>query len=502
MNNPYLLAWALNIAVFGAVWIYVRHRFLLPFRVYVVVAATCMPVPILVAGLFFFLADVIGVALLAVYLLRRSRLPRESNNFASSVIGLYSVGLIAWPLVSTYFSVTRLNETARLGDVAFFVFRSAAQLGFFLWAARTGAAVRSVKPLLWIPAAFWLLFAVLGIMQFAGAIDVDAFWYLNSDYKSLQHLTSGFMGMDKPQLALWSGYVTCIALWLALTDSRAIGFAVLSVLVASVLIVLAIGSRQGLLGVGVAMVCTPSLVALKGMGRFRLMRLAVGLAAMLAVGPLVWNSIDAGRREWMLLQFEQLERITSMDELARQRDSSTPDLIRYIADRPHRLYFGSGVGTESGDGQNPQGIRTYAEGEYLRVLWSGGLLSLACYVGVLVILLRQSVRGLLCNFRFQRGEGALLSSMTIVGAFFAFGQFHLFTTMYHNVPCNYLLMITAGLLGGAVTRSCAASNCARVSGYRGGLAPIYARSDLPPNTARNTSLSSSCCPTNFSGSTC
>jgi hypothetical protein len=40
---------------------------------------------------------------------------------------------------------------------------------------------------------------------------------------------------------------------------------------------------------------------------------------------------------------------------------------------------------------------------------------------------------------------------------------HLFNTAFSNVPCNYLLMITAGLLGGAVTRSCAASNAARMS---------------------------------------
>jgi hypothetical protein len=454
MKNPYLLASILNLVVFAGVWIHARHRFLLPFGIYVLVAGACVPVPLRIAsGRYLFLGDFVGVALLVTCLLAQGR-RAQTSRFASAVLGLYSLGLVAWPLASTVLAVKQLNETTQPGDVAIFILRSAAQLGFFWWAARTGAAVLTVKPLLAIPAAFWLLFMIFGILQFTGMIDIDAFWYLNRDFTPT-HLTSGFMGMDKPQLALWSSYGTCIALWLMAADSGGLGWAALTIPFLSGLVILSIGSRQGLIGIGLAMVCASVLIGLSSSGRKRLIRVPLALAAALAVWPVAWNSIDRNRREFILSEFEQLQDATSLDELARRRDPTSLILVGYISSDPHRLYLGSGVATDKDPGDG--GLRTFAEGEYLRVLWSGGVISLACYVALLLVLLGQGARSLWCEFRFQQGEGALLCAMTMVGGFFAFGQHHLATTMYHNVPCNYLLMMTAGLLGGAVTRSCALS---------------------------------------------
>src|SRR5690349_8907635 len=166
MKDPYLLAWTLSGIAFGAVWAYVYVRFRLSFRSYCVMAATCMPVWVSLRGYAFFVGDLIGIALLLGFFVRLTPRFRKLRHFGPPVIGLWSVGLIAWPLIATYLSVTYLNETAQPSTLAFFVLRSAAQLGFFLWAARTGATVPSVKPLLSIPAAFWLVFAAIGILQF------------------------------------------------------------------------------------------------------------------------------------------------------------------------------------------------------------------------------------------------------------------------------------------------------------------------------------------------
>src|SRR5947209_7981278 len=99
MNNPYLLACALNLIVFGAVWIYVQHRFRLPFLVFVVVAATCMPLPVaLLPGRLVFVGDVIGTVLLIACLLGQGPAAKKSSGFLYWVMGIYAVGLIAWPL--------------------------------------------------------------------------------------------------------------------------------------------------------------------------------------------------------------------------------------------------------------------------------------------------------------------------------------------------------------------------------------------------------------------
>ncbi len=225
MNNPYVLAWAFTVAAFGVVWMYVHSRFRLPFSIYFAVAAACIPVPVYLGAYPFFVGDAVGIALLINSLLRRTPATRDLRNFTSPIVTVYSIGVIAWPLLSTYLAITYLNEVAQPSVVCLFVIRSTALLGFFLWAARTGAAASGIKPLLSIPVAFWLLFAIVGIIHLAGLIDVDAFWYLNADFRpsvlyggqASQHeeyRTSGFMGMDKPQLALWSSYCTCIALWL------------------------------------------------------------------------------------------------------------------------------------------------------------------------------------------------------------------------------------------------------------------------------------------------
>ncbi len=97
----------------------------------------------------------------------------------------------------------------------------------------------------------------------------------------------------------------------------------------------------------------------------------------------------------------------------------------------------------------------------------------------------QGVRGLAGNSRIQQGEAVLLFSMSLVGVFFAFGQFHLFTTMYHNVPCNYLLIITIGLLGGTVARNCVASKAVRISDHDNRVLPPFLSDGFRSHAARS-----------------
>ncbi len=90
----------------------------------------------------------------------------------------------------------------------------------------------------------------------------------------------------------------------------------------------------------------------------------------------------------------------------------------------------------------------------MRLLWAGGLISVAGYG---LLLLRLGGRGYL-EWRDWRSpqagiEAGLLLATVGTGALIALGQFHLFTGSVHNSPLAYFLWFYLGLLAYSRSRT-------------------------------------------------
>ena len=467
MSDPITLAMAVQFAAFVAVFLCVGigHR-MGPVSV-LAIAAACMPVALFqYKGLWVFVGDLYGILLAAGLLVNWA--PRMRGASARNwVIGAYCFGVVAWTILSARLAQSWLGETIELGKLIEFIPRSACNVAFFTWAYRTGFSNRRALVLLTIPPLFWLVFAGAGLAQFVGLLNVDAFWRQNWQFVYRGAMTSGFMGMDKPQLALWAAYTSVIAIWLNTGRRRALGRMASITLPISALIVLLIGSRQGILALCVVMVTSAIIQIARRRPARQFAPVLAGLVILGLVGPVLWSAVDPVRRARATASFEELLQVSSADDLANKRDSSTLTLLQYILDNPHRLILGSGVGTEKSGyiytpdfTRWPAGFRTYAEGEFVRLLWAGGLVSLISYLVVLGVMCATAIKGLgRRNGPVTADAAGLLFTLTVTGSFFALGQYHLFTALYHNVPCCYLLWVVSGILMGHLARCTVGREC-------------------------------------------
>ena len=457
MSDPITLAMAVQFAAFVAVFLCVGigHR-MGPVSV-LAIAAACMPVALFqYKGLWVFVGDLYGILLAAGLLVNWA--PRMRGASARNwVIGAYCFGVVAWTILSARLAQSWLGETIELGKLIEFIPRSACNVAFFTWAYRTGFSNRRALVLLAIPVLLWLVFVGAGLAQFVGLLNVDAFWTLHRQYIHPWELATGFMGMDKPQLALWAAYISVIAMWLNTGRRSTRGWLASITLPTSALIVALIGSRQGLLALCVLMATSVIVQIVRRRPAPQFVPVLAGLVILGLVGPVLWNAVDPVRRARMTAKFDVLRQVSSVDDLVNKRDSSIGvDLLPYILGNPHRLILGSGVATDKWGYtlERTHAVRTtYAEGEFLRLLWAGGLVSLISYLVVLGAMCATALKGLgRRNGPVTADAAGLLLTLTVTGSFFALGQFHLFTVLAHNIPCCYLLWVVSGILMGHLAR--------------------------------------------------
>ena len=452
--SPLLTASAIQFAALIGISVLFTRRGASTYTV-ILFALACLPVPLLnIKGHWFLAGDLAGALLLMLAVVDPvNALP--SKLYCPRVAILYLIGVVLWPLLSAWHATLALNETISRDPLLDFVFRSIVQLGFFVWAYRVGIRSRKPLQLLLVPVLLWVVFATAGILQFAGLLNVDAFWQINARYRDTRQggLVSGFMGMDKPQLALWANYALVIALWVR--SEKGMRWLLWLVLPLSVTTVLLIGSRQGL--IALAFVLFVTLVIQWRVGQLTWLPQAVVASIICALLlPALFGAVGWAQLQRAVGKFEELRRVGSVQQLVDARDRTTRKLFSYILQNTQRLTVGSGIATESPPGGPPPdrggGPRTYAEGEFLRLLWAGGLISVFFYLLILGMFLRNAARGL--DLRAPASiqtVGGLLLTVTLTGILFCFGQFHMFTVNYQNVPCNYLLWIASGLLLGHVT---------------------------------------------------
>src|SRR5262249_55333179 len=128
------------------------------------------------------------------------------------IVVIYGVGVVLWPLVATVIATAVLNETTSWADCSVFFLRSTLALGVLVWANDQAGRAGSPNAFVAIPLVFWAIYAVIGITQSAGLVDANAFW-AEHDPAHLRGMTSGFMGMDAPQIAVWAVFGVVAAFW-------------------------------------------------------------------------------------------------------------------------------------------------------------------------------------------------------------------------------------------------------------------------------------------------
>jgi hypothetical protein len=356
--------------------------------------------------------------------------------------------MVLWPAYATWYAMDSLGEWWQPGDFAVHVYRVLAFLIYFRFAYSSGREHRDCAALLAVPLLFWASYAGFGLLQEARLLDVNAFWMLHHNDMHRGLMNTGFMGFDKPQAAQWGVYMTVVALALVIAGRGLVRVAAAAVPVLSLSAELWLGSRQGAVLVVAVAALTFALLAVSGQLRGRMAILALPVALALIATPALWLTADAGKRAKLSRKFEVLARVSSAGDLAQHRDPGTLPLLRYLLERPARTLIGSGVTTERPGGErggNIDGVRTYAEGEYLRIFYAGGVVSLLGYLALLAAFLRAALR----EGRPRRLSAVVLLATLAAGALFALGQFHLFTTRFHNVPIGYLAWALLGLLSGA-----------------------------------------------------
>jgi hypothetical protein len=454
-NNPVLLAHVVQLLVGLGALAYLRLGHGIPWRIALVVVSLCMPVALAtVREQNFFLADVVGAAVLLTVALEPRR---YLTHGAGGAVLLAALALLVWPVLSTLLAVEFLREEVSVGAFGIRVARTLVGIALLAYAGSLRMTPQQRWALLKAPVLCWLIFGLIGVAQMREIVDTDAFWARWEQFgDGLDQSGAGFMGMDKPQAALWCVYVSILSLGL-MREERPLSQAIaVAVPVGCLLNIVWLGSRIGLIAWVFGMACTAILL---GKNRVLFRRLAVIFVGAIATGgtlaAVFWDEMDSEKTS----RFQKLGEVQSVPELIESRDATTLPLLEYLTSQPARLFLGSGIATEQYDPES--GIRTYAEGEWLRLLWAGGLITVAGYV---LLLLRLSVRGYL-EWRDWRSpqagiEAGLLLATVGTGALIALGQFHLFTGSVHNSPLAYFLWFYLGLLaysrartGGAARRN-------------------------------------------------
>src|SRR5205807_2314342 len=109
--------------------------------------------------------------------------------------------------------------------------------------------------------------------------------------------------MDAPQISVWATLGVASALWLSGTTGGLVKWLLLCVPGVSVVLCVFVGSRQGVIGCGLAILLT-SIVTLTGRsGMRRVAFMAVAIAIAVASGFLYWDKLDAEQRNNITSRF-------------------------------------------------------------------------------------------------------------------------------------------------------------------------------------------------------
>ncbi|WP_147415911.1 hypothetical protein [Ulvibacterium marinum] len=330
------------------------------------------------------------------------------------------------------------------GYVIFHLSRASIVLGVLHKGLSIGQRNQSLIPNILAMFSFlWFLICLIGLAQFMNIIDTDVY-YPNEE------LFTGFLGMDKPQIALISVLVVNILLYLNVGHLKWLKNVTLML---SFLLVSLLGSRQGFVFIGMSFLFYLLFSKSNKLMSSNFIRILPLIALILCFGIFVFSFIENDERFKILSDsFESKNPILA---LLGARDPVFFESFQDMANT-ELYYFGNGLGTEEiGYIEKDEGVfvreegslRTYFEGEIFRVLWASGILGVFLYSILFFRFIKLGVKIRFGKFKKKFGVyGSLLLSLAIINILYSFGQFNLFTTSGQNIPFLYLIWFVLSLL--------------------------------------------------------
>lgn len=445
--HTHLIQVAVSIVIFS----YLRFRLNLSVLFSLALTSLYLPVFVLVVtGRYLFASDFLALAPVFAVAIHWNEYVLKNRKLLP-VFLLMTSTLVVWPVLSTGLSVWYLGEDFIAGNLVLHIYRSICYTAFFVFfyneVSDPALPAKAVKLFI----AAWTLYAVFGVLQLLGALDTDAFWIIRREAldpaDKYDAVSFGFLGMDKPQIALWALYGGIFSVCFFLHKKGWKSVCYLFPLLLSLIIILIINSRTAFAAMFLGMIVL-FLLNYRKIAKTALLSSATILSLFLLVsfaGGYFWELLGPERQAVYLARNLALVEAKDFEGLLAARDETIVPLLKYIADDEHRLSLGSGVSTDRSD-LTREVSRTYAEGELFRVLWAGGIVSLAGYVALLCLLGRVRFSNWRGKTELHRINGEMLFLMIVVGAISAFSQYHLFTTTQYNIPILYLVWSYMGML--------------------------------------------------------
>ena len=444
--NPYILSLIIQFILIGIFITWFKHSDPI-FSLLII--SLLLPVPIISFYQRFFLSDVLAF----YYFFKYPAFNMSYLKKNSKIIYIYAFILIL--LLPFIASLLKVNSIKHLGDFILHIFRAimvltVLKVSMYKYKNNPFLLIKHLR----ILSLLWFFLLVISILQWTNVIDTNFIKYFSDAYG--RTYLSGFMGLDKPQIALFSVVFINILLYSSLENwINRIIYLFLVILI--VTITLLIGSRQGLLYLSLSFLLY---IIFSFSIRNIFKNTAFILSIILALLYIAANTkgISKTTNYDPLINFVSGK--TNISSLAESRDPLFLDSWLLMISNPENIVIGNGLGNEAfGYYENNEGVlvkdnsvtRTYFEGEIFRIMWTNGILGVIIFLIIAIKLIRIGWKNIRKDNIRIVSASRLLIVLTVLILLFSFGQFSLFTMNRWNTPFVYFIWWLLGSLISVIT---------------------------------------------------
>ncbi|MBN1180696.1 MAG: hypothetical protein JXB49_00315 [Bacteroidales bacterium] len=445
--NPFEVSFIFQFAIFLFVFLFYKRKF--QDKLYLMfVISLLLPVPI-----FTFLRPVYLIDLFGAYYLFRSIFIKsfKLKLFPRSIFYSTIILLVGLPFIATinaYFN----NNTINISDAIFHIVRACIVVSVFKYSVFKNFNNKiCIQESFHVLLTVWLLLLFVGVLEWLNIVSTDIV-KRNISYNSYGYIF-GFMGLDKPQIALFSVAILNVVLYIKLSLRFEVVIKFLIVFL-TLLIIVNIGSRQGLI-----FSVFSFLVYLFNSSTFRnfWVRIITGLGVLFVIIFMFLQHVGI-KNERFITIIDFFSGKSNLLALAESRDPFFMESVNYVIGNRWMLFVGNGLGTEeSGYYVDENGllrkddnkVRTYFEGEIFRILWVTGIIGFLLYIILIFRFIKYGINKEKTTERIDlKNMAKLLISISLIFLVYSTGQFFLFTLNAHNALFAYFTWwLYGGLMG-------------------------------------------------------
>lgn len=420
---------------------YPNSKYIGSFFLYICLVSFLFPYPIFNLARNIYLSDIFLTVLMILYSYSYFQKVKHFGDSKKLIIILVNL-LIIIPFFTTVVAYN-LGNINNLGNVFIHFFRATVVIFSFLWGLYLGYYFNKLYIIMKIFIFTWIIILLIGILEYLNLIDTNVYF---------TGVFSGFFGLDKPQIALFTVNFFLIIIFIYKDKISLLSLG----LILSFFIILAIGSRQGLIYLILSCVLfifykikyqfinfikfyfIPTLIFTSALSFFVIPMLDERFSSILHLAD--------NNESWILSLFTS-------------RDPQFLNSWDYLIEDSY-FFIGHGLGTEnSGYVQNelnqlikdPFSERTYFEGEFFRVLWSSGIVGVFLYLSFYFYLGKSCFKAMFSNPNFKT-YSYLLLSLLLINFLFGMGQFGIFTTDGQNIPFIYFILFLYGIIYSSINK--------------------------------------------------